>query len=103
LSTQNLTYPTSNLSWLLVFCHLESKSALKQIQPSSRFERRLETARCTFLQGCKWSRRFAEIRLISNRIPDGTKTLTFCHHLKKNRLGEQIMDTVKAHLTRPPS
>jgi IS5 family transposase len=44
-------------------------------------------------------RRFAGIELISERIPDETTILTFCHLLKKHDLGEQIFETVKAHLS----
>jgi len=43
-------------------------------------------------------RRFVGIDLISDRIPDETTTLTFRHLLEKHRLGEQIFETVKAHL-----
>jgi IS5 family transposase len=34
--------------------------------------------------------RFAEIELISDRIPDGTTILTFRHLLEENKLREQI-------------
>ena len=44
-------------------------------------------------------RRFAGIELISDRIPDETTILTFRHLLEKRRLGEQIFETVKAHLS----
>ena len=44
-------------------------------------------------------RRFAGIDLISDRIPDETTILTFRHLLEKHELGEQIFDTVKAHLS----
>lgn len=44
-------------------------------------------------------RRFAGIELISDRIPDETTILTFRHLLEKYVLGEQIFDTVKAHLS----
>lgn len=44
-------------------------------------------------------RRFAGIDLISDRIPDETTILTFRHLLEKHRLGEQIFETVKAHLS----
>ena len=43
-------------------------------------------------------RRFAGIDLISDRIPDETTILTFRHLLEENELGEQIFQTVKAHL-----
>ncbi len=43
-------------------------------------------------------RRFAGIELISDRIPDETTILTFRHLLEKHSLGEQIFETVKAHL-----
>ena len=43
-------------------------------------------------------RRFAGIELISDRIPDETTILTFRHLLEKHDLGEQIFETVKAHL-----
>jgi len=43
-------------------------------------------------------RRFAGIDLISDRIPDETTFLTFRHLLEKHNLGEQIFETVKAHL-----
>ncbi len=43
-------------------------------------------------------RRFAGIDLISDRIPDETTILTFRHLLEKHNLGEQIFQTVKAHL-----
>ena len=43
-------------------------------------------------------RRFAGIELISDRIPDETTILTFRHLLEKHELGEQIFETVKAHL-----
>jgi len=44
-------------------------------------------------------RRFAGIDLISDRIPDETAILTFHYLLKKHELGEQIFETVKAHLS----
>ena len=44
-------------------------------------------------------RRFAGIELISDRIPDETTILTFRHLLEKYDLGEQIFETVKAHLS----
>ncbi|NDD45342.1 MAG: IS5 family transposase [Synechococcaceae bacterium WB9_4xB_025] len=44
-------------------------------------------------------RRFAGIELISDRIPDETTILTFRHLLEKHKLGEQIFETVKAHLS----
>ena len=43
-------------------------------------------------------RRFAGIDMISDRIPDETTILAFRHLLEKNDLGEQIFETVKAHL-----
>ena len=43
-------------------------------------------------------RRFAGIELISDRIPDETTILTFRHLLEKHELGEQIFETVKAHI-----
>jgi transposase, IS5 family len=43
-------------------------------------------------------RRFAGIDMISDRIPDETKILAFRHLLEKHNLGEQIFETVKAHL-----
>ena len=42
---------------------------------------------------------FADISLISDRIPDQTTILTFRHLLEKHDLGEQIFETVKAHLS----
>jgi IS5 family transposase len=44
-------------------------------------------------------RRFAGIELISDRIPDETTILTFRHLLEKHGLGEEIFDSVKAHLS----
>jgi IS5 family transposase len=44
-------------------------------------------------------RRFAGIELISDRIPDETTFLTFRHLLEQHELGEQIFETVKAHLS----
>jgi len=44
-------------------------------------------------------RRFAGIDLISDRIPDETTILTFRHLLEKHGLGEQIFETVNAHLS----
>jgi len=44
-------------------------------------------------------RRFAGIELISDRIPDETKILSFRHLLEMHELGEQIFETVKAHLS----
>jgi len=44
-------------------------------------------------------RRFAGIELISDRIPDETTILTFRHLLEKHELGDQIFETVKAHLS----
>ena len=41
---------------------------------------------------------FAGIDLISDRLPDETTILTFRHLLEQNELGEQIFQTVKAHL-----
>jgi IS5 family transposase len=43
--------------------------------------------------------RFAVIELISDRIPDETTILIFRHLLEKQKLGEQIFETVKAHLS----
>jgi IS5 family transposase len=43
-------------------------------------------------------RRFAGIDMISVRIPDETTILTSRHLLYKHILGEQIFETVKAHL-----
>jgi len=43
-------------------------------------------------------RRFASIELISDRIPDEPTILTFRHMLEKHGLGEQIFETVKAHI-----
>jgi transposase, IS5 family len=43
--------------------------------------------------------RFAGIELISDRIPDETTILTFRHLLEKHGLGEQVLETVKAHLS----
>ena len=43
-------------------------------------------------------RRFAGIDMISDRIPDETTILTFRHLLEENELGDQIFQTVKAHL-----
>jgi len=43
-------------------------------------------------------RRFAEIDMLSNRIPDETTILAFRHLLEKHNLGEQIFETVRAHL-----
>ena len=43
-------------------------------------------------------RRFAGIDLISERIPDETTILAFRHLLEKHELGQQIFETVKAHL-----
>lgn len=45
-------------------------------------------------------RRFAGIELISDLIPDETTILTFRHLLEKHDLGQQIFETVKAHLSR---
>jgi IS5 family transposase len=44
-------------------------------------------------------RRFAGIELISDRIPDETTILTIRHLLEKHGLGEQVFETVKAHLS----
>ena len=44
-------------------------------------------------------RRFAGIDLISDRIPDETTIQTFRHLLEKHDLGEQIFETVEAHLS----
>ena len=43
-------------------------------------------------------RRFAGIALITDRIPDETTILKFRHLLETHNLGEQIFETVKAHL-----
>jgi transposase, IS5 family len=43
-------------------------------------------------------RRFAEIDMLSDRIPDETTILAFRHLLEKHSLGEQIFETVKGHL-----
>ena len=43
-------------------------------------------------------RRFAGIDMLSDRIPDETTILAFRHLLEKHNLGEQIFETVKAHL-----
>jgi len=43
-------------------------------------------------------RRFAGVDLISDRIPDATTILIFRHLLEEYELGEQIFQTVKAHL-----
>ena len=44
-------------------------------------------------------RRFAGIELVSDRIPDETTILTYRHLLDQHRLAEQIVDTVKTHLS----
>ena len=44
-------------------------------------------------------RRFAGIDLISDRIPDETTILTLRYLLEKHGLGEQVFETVKAHLS----
>ena len=44
-------------------------------------------------------RRFDGIALISDRIPDETMILIFRQLLHKHDLGEQIFETVKAHLS----
>jgi IS5 family transposase len=43
--------------------------------------------------------RFAGNELISDRIPDETTILAFRHLLEKNKLGEKIIEIVKAHLS----
>ena len=43
-------------------------------------------------------RRFAGIDMLSDRIPDETTILAFRHLLEKHNLGEQIFETVNAHL-----
>ena len=43
-------------------------------------------------------RRFAEIDLISDRIPDETTILAFRHLLEKHNLGRKVFETVNAHL-----
>ena len=43
-------------------------------------------------------RRFAGIDMLSDRIPDETTILAFRHLLEKHNHGEQIFETVKAHL-----
>lgn len=43
-------------------------------------------------------RRFVGIDLVSDRIPDESTILAFRHLLEKHNLGEQIFETVKAHL-----
>jgi len=43
-------------------------------------------------------RRFAGIDMISDRIPDETTILAFRHLLERHNLGEQIFETVRAHL-----
>ena len=44
-------------------------------------------------------RRFAGTDRISDRIPDKTTILSFRHLLEKHDLGQQIFETVKAHLS----
>ncbi len=44
-------------------------------------------------------RRIAGIDLISDRVQDQTTILAFRLLLKKHSLGEQILETVKAHLS----
>ncbi len=44
-------------------------------------------------------RRFADTALISERIPDESTILPFRHLLEKHKLGEQIFETVKRHLS----
>ncbi len=43
-------------------------------------------------------RQFAAIDLISERIPDETRILSFRRLLEKHDLGKQIVEAVKAHL-----
>ena len=45
-------------------------------------------------------RRFAGIELISDKIPDETTILSLRHLPEKHDLGQQIFETVKAHLKR---
>lgn len=42
-------------------------------------------------------RRFAGLRL-SDRLPDETTILNFCHFLEQHKLGEKIFKEVNAHL-----
>jgi len=42
-------------------------------------------------------RRFADIDLISDRIPDEATILAFRHRLEKQELGEQMVETVNAY------
>ena len=44
-------------------------------------------------------RRFVCIDMITDRSPDETTILTFRHLLEKHRLGEQIFEAIKAHLS----
>jgi transposase, IS5 family len=44
-------------------------------------------------------RRFAGIELINDQISDETTILSFRHLLEKHNLGEQIFETVNAHLS----
>jgi transposase, IS5 family len=44
-------------------------------------------------------RRFAGIDQINDRIPDETTPLTFRHLLEKHELGDQILESVKGHLS----
>jgi transposase, IS5 family len=44
-------------------------------------------------------RRFSGIELTNYRIPYETTILTFRHLLKKQELGKQIFETVKAHFS----
>ncbi len=43
-------------------------------------------------------RQFLGIDMISDRIPDETTILTFRHLLEMHDLGQQILESVKAHL-----
>jgi len=43
--------------------------------------------------------RFAGIDLIGNKVPDEATILAFRHLLEKQGLGEQMVETVKSHLT----
>jgi IS5 family transposase len=63
--------------------------------PVTHFESALEEALIEVSTMC----RFAGIELINDRIPDEITILNFRHLLEKHGRGEQIFETVKAHLS----
>jgi IS5 family transposase len=82
----------------LGFSEYEQTTAKKQTTPEKFLSEREVVVPWQALIEVPTMRRFAGMDLITGLIPDETTILIFRHLLEKHKLGEQIFETVKAHL-----